>query len=678
MTTPSGSHGIHSKLLTYIDAHTLEIRYGCIIPVVLGCGLVWDIVVRRLHCLGTEDEKVKLGTKMTRSVFVTLMTVCLPVAILASACADDDGNVITPTDGQGGTTQTPQDDGPGICLLNNCSADEHCKGCGDGRNTCLEAENRCVGCDPNTGEGCEDGSYCTSFGLCAPDGVTCPTDEHGTPTITCSQNSDCIACSPMNQVCDGGACVACSASNTQHCLQSDICVEGACSAKCPSSCDMDNDCSQCGGPGNEAHACNAHKCAECSPTYPCAAGLECEAGTCVAGCGIPGPSSGECISDEDCKGCGDPTVSSFACKKPINQNGPTDRGTCAPQATGCSDLGNGVAVLPAPWNSVTNLCSNDNDCANEGIVFNVGEAIRDLVGSDEIDLGFTEIEIHDANVQYKMPVCADIEITSNLSCGVCVPCETDSDCKPIEIDPLIGDLFASDPLAQIAAALLFDLLWGDNEDHNLNFFCADVAAGYGVCAPCGNPLQPCGTGQGGGMSGGSSTCNHDVCDEGAALGATCDTCAADVCDVDPYCCTTAWDDVCVDEATSICGECGSSGGGGGGSCAHSVCATGGKLADDCNSCAAAVCAYDSWCCDNEWDNYCVEHVAYECAPGTCGGGGGGGGCGYNECAPTGGDPMVDGCSPCVTAVCDQDDYCCTTEWDNLCVDIAETKTACSC
>ena len=32
------------------------------------------------------------------------------------------------------------------------------------------------------------------------------------------------------------------------------------------------------------------------------------------------------------------------------------------------------------------------------------------------------------------------------------------------------DLFANDPLALLAGAVMIDLLWGNNEDHNLNFF----------------------------------------------------------------------------------------------------------------------------------------------------------------------------------------------------------------
>ncbi len=631
-----------------------------------------DTVVHRLQWYRSEEETVKRGTNKVRSVLAALITICLPTAILASACADtNDGDVVTPAGGEGGGVG---DDGPGICLMNNCSSDDQCGGCADKRNTCLVAENRCVACDPNTGQGCDAGEYCTSFGLCAPDGLTCPTDDRGVPQVTCTQNSDCLACSPMHQVCDTatGQCQACTATNTQHCLSSDICTDGECSPKCPSSCDADSDCGQCGSPGNEAHACNQHKCAECSPTYPCAAGLQCIKGACLPQCGIPGPTTGECLSHADCAACGDANnPSSHTCKKPINKNGPNDRGVCAPQATGCSDLGSSVAVLPEPWSSVTNLCSSDNDCAGQGITFNVGEAIRDLVGGNEIDLGFTEIEINDANVQYKMPVCADIELSNNISCGVCVPCEKDADCAPIDIDPLVSQLFASDPLAQIAAALLFDLLWGSQKNHHLNFFCAPVAAGYGVCAPCANPLSACGSGSGG-SGNTSTTCAHDVCVEGGPLGPSCDSCAATVCDEDPYCCDTEWDDICVSEAVSFCGACGS------GTCAHSECSIGAKLEPSCSSCAGAICAADPYCCDTEWDSVCVNAVASTCGASTCGGGGGGGGntCSHSECSA--GGKLTDGCSPCATAVCDEDDYCCTTEWDALCVDIAETKSACSC
>ena len=75
-----------------------------------------------------------------------------------------------------------------------------------------------------------------------------------------------------------------------------------------------------------------------------------------------------------------------------------------------------------------------------------------------MDLGFTEITFQSAMVNYDMSKCADIDLTENISCGVCVPCEVDADCQPIGIDPLIMQMFNGEPLAQIAGALLTILL----------------------------------------------------------------------------------------------------------------------------------------------------------------------------------------------------------------------------
>ncbi|MEM1029227.1 MAG: hypothetical protein AAGN82_02705 [Myxococcota bacterium] len=568
---------------------------------------------------------------------VAAWAICLAGPMAVQACggggsAPDDGSGAG-AGGPGATVGTGPgvgsggDDQQGICLLNNCNSDVECAGCGDGRNTCLVDENRCVACDPNTGQGCADGESCSSFGLCVPEGLTCPTDGDGTPTLTCTKNSDCAACSPMHQVCDTstGQCQACIATNTQHCLSTEICDDGECAAKCPSECDVDADCSQCGGPGNEARACNNRVCAECSDTWPCAAGLECVGGSCVPMCGLPGPESGECLGDEDCKFCGDPNDpnDSWDCKKPINANGPNDRGICGPVATGCSDLGQNVAVLPAPWNQVTNLCSNDTNCQGVGITYNVGQALRDLVGDDKINLGFTEVSIGNANVNYDMAKCANIDLTENISCGVCVPCEVDSDCNPIQVDPLLTQIFAGEPLAQIASALLVDLLWGQNTDHSLHFQCQPVAAGYGVCAPCANPLQSCG----GGNQGPTNTqgsCNHDVCSTGDALGANCGTCEAAVCQADPYCCNNEWDQLCVNQVPAECGPntCGGGGGSGGGNpqnCSNfDVCSSGPvPPSDQCTSCTAAVCLADPYCCNNQWDSICVGKVNAECGAGTC-------------------------------------------------------------
>jgi hypothetical protein len=50
------------------------------------------------------------------------------------------------------------------------------------------------------------------------------------------------------------------------------------------------------------------------------------------------------------------------------------------------------------------------------------------------------------------------------------------------------------------------------------------------------------------------------------------------------------------------------------------------------------------------------------------------------CSPhtvcTTGDPLPDGCNSCATEVCNQDPFCCSTTWDQMCVD--ETPTICHC
>ena len=48
-------------------------------------------------------------------------------------------------------------------------------------------------------------------------------------------------------------------------------------------------------------------------------------------------------------------------------------------------------------------------------------------------------------------------------------------------------------------------------------------------------------------------CDHDKCVTGVALDPACDPCVAQICSVDPFCCAASWDDICVDEVSTICG-----------------------------------------------------------------------------------------------------------------------------
>jgi hypothetical protein len=452
-------------------------------------------------------------------------------ALGAGACAT--GSPVQNATGGGGAGggSSTSTGGDVACIPTNCHSDAECGACDQNRHSCDLTTHHCVACGPGN-PSCPQGYACSAYGDCVPEGATCPVDAQGTPTVTCQTSADCVACDPQHQVCDelSQRCVACTDADASACQSTEHCVSNRCTPNCPSACATDNDCMFCGAPGHEAHACNAGLCAQCGPTYACKAGQICSPqGVCVDKCGQDG--NGSCYDDADCSKCGGDNTQ---CHKPIN--GP---GECGPQAAGCSDLGKGTVVLPSPFDQVTNLCSNDGDCAGVGISLNVGKLLRDITGYNEI---------HDANITYGMNVCAAVTVGvggQNVSCGVCVPCRVDSDCQPIDVDQVAGDAFG--PLGAVAAAVLLDQIFGDN-DHKVHMYCQNVAGDYGVCAPCPGVFYDCSSG--GSTSG---TCAHDTCATGAALDVGCDACTQALCAADGYCCTTSWDAQCVAEVGQYCG-----------------------------------------------------------------------------------------------------------------------------
>lgn len=591
---------------------------------------------------------------------------CFSPALIA--CGDDapsGGNNVNSNNDNGNVNQnqnnnnTPVD----ICLLNMCEEDAHCSACSDGRTTCLVAENRCVACIPGTTEGCPTGQECSSFGICVDIGLTCPVDGDGVPTVVCVANADCFACSPMNQVCNTTThqCVACTELNTSHCLPTDICLDDECSHPCPSTCDQDSDCGECEG----ANGCFQHQCSECSDTWPCAAGEQCENGSCVFPCGLIGPTPGTCEANADCQYCGDTTAGTdpWVCDIPIAST----HGVCQPPAAGCADLGG--LTLPAPWNQYTELCSDDAGCSGIAIDYNIGPILRDTLG-DTIDVfGLATISIGDSIVSYSMGRCAEISLPGGIDCGVCVPCMEDVDCGPIAITPILDDVLVGDGLSEFVIDLAIGIIFGD-EPPQLNFYCQPVAAGYGICAPCSNPFQACGNTSGGG---GSGTCDHTVCEEGTPLDPSCSPCAAAVCAADSFCCNDTWDAICVTQVDTECAvPCGGSTGG----CSPDICTDDTLPAqnDQCNACVTAICADDPFCCNTTsgaWDDVCMGATAdalyaTECNP-ICAGG-----CAHDECVA--GPPLDATCSACAGAICAADPFCCDTDWDSLCVDDAVANT----
>lgn len=465
------------------------------------------------------------------ALFVTPTVLIGLVAMVAPGCSDD------PSPPAFNVGARNRDGGSeGICLLNNCDLDRDCADCDGERTVCYQAEHRCVACGPNAGgKSCSSGKSCTKYGDCVSNGLKCAEDSSGVPTITCKNTADCGACGPKFKVCDTqlGKCVGCTPDNTTNCQSTDICKDDKCVAKCPATCNTDGDCEQCGATGKEAHACNKHVCAQCSPTKECPNGGKCdfEHGTCIKPCGLGRPGKSNCTGDENCAGCEGTT----SCKLPVNGG----EGVCAAPASGCSDIGKGIVVLPDPFSRFTNLCSGDPDCSNVAADLNVGKILRDITGVGAIK---------DGNLSYAMHACASVEVLDK-SCGVCVPCKQDTDCQDIDVSKVAGDIFG--PLGSVGASLLLDKAFGPN-DHKVHMFCQNVAGDYGVCLPCPNILSRCAQTSDGVPATGS--CDHEVCQTGGPLGLQCNTCVAQVCAKDPYCCVKEWDFQCKVDVDLYCKE----------------------------------------------------------------------------------------------------------------------------
>ncbi len=152
---------------------------------------------------------------------------------------------------------------------------------------------------------------------------------------------------------------------------------------------------------------------------------------------------------------------------------------------------------------------------------------------------------------------------------------------------------------------------------------------------------------------------NDCCVASVDPGCSDEFCCNQVCAVDPVCCETAWDQVCVTEAEAICGvDCP-------GPCevsANDCCVANPTPGCSDSDCCNIVCALDPVCCDTAWDAICageaVTECGLDCTGGVCG-------TSENDCCAIGIGP---GCSDeaCCNTICGIDTFCCQTEWDIVC------------
>ncbi|MBK6916617.1 MAG: hypothetical protein IPH07_04365 [Deltaproteobacteria bacterium] len=155
--------------------------------------------------------------------------------------------------------------------------------------------------------------------------------------------------------------------------------------------------------------------------------------------------------------------------------------------------------------------------------------------------------------------------------------------------------------------------------------------------------------------GGGGGGEGDCCTDTNMPGCEDEAVTACVCAFDAFCCNNEWDNTCATEAQSMCDlQCG------GGGDSHDCCVTGAAGCDDA-AVEACVCAADSFCCETEWDAMCVAKVGTQLCAASCDPDDADGPC----CTPhSGAGCEVDSVESCV---CAEDSLCCSSEWDDVCV-----------
>jgi len=528
---------------------------------------------------------------------------CLPL----ENCGDGDCDY----DEGEGCANCPDDcacEGEDVCLANDCCTPD-CEGkeCGD---------DGCGGECP----ACPDGSVCVGTDCCTPDcdGKECGDDGCGGNCAVCELG----AC--MNNVCvtdpgcvpgDGTGCGGCFCEDCV-CEMDPYCCETAWDGICVGEC-VD----QCGG------------CMEpCDPA--CEDGFKCEDMECIA-CG-----------DNECGGgcgeCGD----GYVCLEGLCEEVPLCE---APFTIAC---GEALAGDTTNFENVIDLyeCIGWDETGPE-LAYILSPVVDDVVTATLSDLGDNDLDILITEGECSAYTCIESGNTS-----------TEFAVEAGKTYYIIVDGFGGD-MGPFTLTLGCESLCGDGEcDGETCDSCPeDCACPDGESCYLGECCLPscegveCGDDGCGGNCGecGEGVCSQGVCMTGPGCvtndfpgcgGCPCEQC---VCDMDPFCCQTAWDSLCVGECVNDCGGCG----------------------EQCDP----PCDPGFLCQDGE----CIECVA-DCTGKSCGPDGCGGECGLcpegtvcmdNQCLTAGCEPLpAPGCGGCAceACVCAMDPFCCESQWDSIC------------
>ncbi|MGP1347714.1 MAG: hypothetical protein ACTS3F_13740 [Phycisphaerales bacterium] len=317
-------------------------------------------------------------------------------------------------------------------------------------------------------------------------------------------------------------------------------------------------------------------------------------------------------------------------------------------------------------------------------------------------------------------ICADAAIDQCVQCFACGSSES-GDCCEANGTPYCNNAACCETVCAV------DPFCCDTEWDGI---CADEAAELcgGLCGvPTGacclqdgscqeGPEQACvnngGTYQGDGTDCASVECPQPLSCGSPEAGSCCESngtpfcddaaCCDLICAADPFCCDTAWDTACANQAIDQCEQCFACGSSESGSCCES---NGTPFCNDA-ACCETVCASDPFCCNNTWDSLCAEGAAELCGTlcgvtgacclgdGSCQEGteqacvnnggtyqGDGTDCASVACPQAcgtvnAGDCCVNNGTPfcndaaCCDVVCAVDPFCCNNTWDQICADAA--------
>ncbi len=502
----------------------------------------------------------------------------------------------------------------GDCESGVCT-DGACVGasCTDGVKNQSETDVDCGGACPEPrcaeGSGCAQATDCAS-GVCMGDvcaAISCTdgvrngnesdVDCGGGGCPGCAAGLQCaLPASCASGVCSNGVCQAPSCDDgVRNGSETGTDCGGTCPAQCPAGegCAGPADCLSrvCTGGLCEAPTCTdgvlngTESDIDCGGTCPqqcgwgqtCGSPLDCVAGVACAGGTCNGCTAG--LGDCD----GDPTN---GCETTVTN----DLQHCG----GCGVTCSGQNMTPSCLNGACggSCLAGFFDCNGDTLA----DGCEVDAATHPAHCGGCGMACSGANVA--QPAC------SGGSCsGTCAPgffdCDGDLRTNGCEVNG------GTDPVSCGGCGIAVD----DGDA------CTTDACVNGVVTN--TPIPGCGA---------PTTCPHSSCETGAALSAQLcsypganNNCVANVCAQDAFCCSNIWDTLCRQAAMdpSICptGLSSPNTGNFTCNCAHSFCSTGAAtqpLIRSCDPCVKRICELDPFCCNNDWDDFCVQQVPVAC------------------------------------------------------------------